>query len=338
MKYDVVTIGDASEDVFVRPVDMKITDSRSFTSGKVMSFELGEKIPIEDVVYDVGGTAANVAVGLSRCGMKTAIITAIGQDSPAERILACLDKEGVDSGCINIRQKNKTNFAVIINTPNGERTILVYHGIDYSNLNLKRSLNTSWIYLGPVGENCGEVIDQILTQVGERNARFAWNPGSYQVKAGASKFHRLLRNASVLFLNREEAIKFLDYPVHPKMEEVMKKLFQLGARIVVVTDGKEGVRAYDGEVFYQVDIIRNVTRVDATGAGDSFASGFMARFIDGQAKGELDRDVICDALKYGIVNSTSVVAQIGAQKGLLSVSAIEKGIAEHPRLRVDIYN
>ncbi|MEK9155792.1 MAG: carbohydrate kinase family protein [Patescibacteria group bacterium] len=337
MKYDIVTIGDVSEDVFIRPAELKISESKSVTTGRVMSFELGEKIPIEEVDYDIGGSAANVAVGLSRIGLKTALTSVIGTDSPGEKIRRRLEAEGVNMEHLNIKELNKTNFAVILNTKDGERTIFVYRGINYQNLKVKKGTKTKWYFVAPLGQDSDLIFRELSECARERDLQVAWNPGSYQIKAGASKYRSFLKNVTVLFVNREEGIKFTDYPIRPKDEDVMKRLRSFGPKIVVMTNGKEGAKVYDGKIFYHGSIIKDVKRVDATGAGDSFATGFLAKLmLDG--KDQLySKELICNALKYGIVNSTSVIAHIGAQRGLLNLAGIEAAITAHPRLQAEVY-
>jgi sugar/nucleoside kinase (ribokinase family) len=76
--------------------------------------------------------------------------------------------------------------------------------------------------------------------------------------------------------------------------------------------------------------------VDATGAGDSFASAFVGRFI-GKAKDNFtDQYLISEALKAGIINSTSVVNKLGAEEGLLSKSGIDEGLVNNPRMVVEV--
>jgi sugar/nucleoside kinase (ribokinase family) len=125
-------------------------------------------------------------------------------------------------------------------------------------------------------------------------------------------------------LNREEAIKFIDYPVKPTDTEVMKKMFLFGPKIIVVTNGKEGAKAYDGHNFYHIDAFNSIRKVDATGAGDSFATGFSGKLISEGWRGENNSELIVEALKWGVVNSSSVLGYVGAQKGLLNSSEIEK--------------
>jgi len=316
MKYDITTIGDAFEDVFVEP-DLKVRSDRDFASGKGICFEFGEKVPLKSVKYEVGGSACNIAVGMSRLGYKTSMVTAVGEDSPADKIIERLDQENVDISNINQNAKIQTGFSVIFSI-DGERTIFPFHALkDYSELKIKKSLKTEWIFLTSIGQKSEEIEKRIVKEVSENNAKFAWNPGSLQIEKGSNHFRHLLKCASVLFLNREEAIKFLNMPMKPQAEEIIKKLQLLGPKIVVVTDGKEGAKAYDGNTLYEISANRRIEVVDATGAGDAFATGFLGRLMKENWKENISPDSIDEAMKWAIKNSSSVIGYVGGQAGLL---------------------
>jgi len=87
-------------------------------------------------------------------------------------------------------------------------------------------------------------------------------------------------------------------------------LREWGSRVVVITDGHKGAWAYDGKKIYRQKATKHKT-VDTTGVGDAFGAGFVAGFIDQSAD-------INQALQWGVVNSGSAVAKIGAQNGLLT--------------------
>ncbi len=319
-KYDVVTIGDASEDIFVRPQNIKVLNDSRFVSGKAASFELGEKIMLEDVSYETGGSACNNAVAFSRQGLNTAAILAIGEDTPAEKIYQKLEEEGVTTNLIIKKKRSKSNFSVIFNIGD-ERTIFVYHGLeDYKCLKPAKKINTKYIFLAPVGDGDEEVIDGVVSQAAENNTKVLWNPGAKQIEKGAAHFRKLLQLTQILFVNREEAIKFIKLPVRPQLKELLSLLHQYGPKVVVVTDGKRGASAYDGRIFLHADALTQ-ERVDATGAGDSFASGFSGYLMNTEIEQKLPD--YKEALKWGIINSTSVVSYIGAQRGLLSSTEIQ---------------
>ncbi len=325
MKYDIVTIGDASEDIFVRPRDLKMVSDPRFVSGKGASFELGEKILLDDVQYEVGGSACNNAVAFSRQGYRAAAMVAVGEDTPGEKIENKFTKEGVDTSLVRQRVEYKTNFSVVFNI-GGERTIFVYHGLDdYSCLKPDKNMQTEWVFLAPLGEGDEEVINGVISLAAEKNVKIAWNPGGIQIKKSAQHYRKLLACTTVLFVNREEGIKFANFPVAPQPKEIIKTLQSYGVKVVVMTDGKKGATSYDGDHYYHANILP-CEKKDATGAGDSFATGFTGRLMKEET---ISPGVITEALAWGVVNSTSVVSYIGAQDGLLSQNQIEEQIAEN---------
>lgn len=332
MKSSLITIGDASEDIFVDVKDAKIEKSHKFVSGQALCFELGEKIPVKDVFFEVGGSACNTAVGFSRLGMSAGIMTALGYDSLAEKIIKKLEEESVKIKQIVWNKKINTHFSIIFNLGE-ERTILVYRSLeDYSVLIPKKSLNTKWVYLAPTGQNSEKIAERLVELAAEKNIKIVWNPGSIQIDQGVHKYKNLLLNTSILFLNRDEGIKFTRLAVKSRVEDISRLLHSMGPKIVVITEGKKGASAYDGRIFYKIDAL-DKKRVDATGAGDSFAVGFAGKLI---FENEFSKEQIIEALRWGIINSASVVNKIGAQAGLLTSTQIEDELTKHPRLFVEV--
>ena len=95
----------------------------------------------------------------------------------------------------------------------------------------------------------------------------------------------------------------------------MKISSDWGAKIVVVTNGKDGTHAYDGDLFYYVkgNVVKKVA--DTTGVGDCFGSTFVA-FL------ELTNNDIEKSLHIASKNVASVLKTIGAQNGLLKRQGI----------------
>jgi len=337
-KYDVVTIGDSSEDIFIGLNNLKSEKSFNFASGKSISFELGEKIPINNVQYEIGGTACNTAVGFGRFNFKTATISAIGNDSPGEKIRLKLSQESIDSSMV-VNSKSGSHFSLIFNLGE-ERTIFVYRTLDdYSILTPKKGLKTKWIYLGPIGQNSEAVFNRLVELAAEKSLKIAWNPGSLQIEKGVGRFKPLLTNLEILILNKEEAQKFLMMPVKNSVADMARQLCHYGPKIVVITLGKEGACVCDGVRGYRINAL-DKKRIDATGAGDSFAVGFVGKMMGNSKESKEDNDdmeKIKDALKWGIINSTSVVNKIGAQAGLLTKAEVDEELSKHPRLYVEIY-
>src|SRR3989338_3631277 len=118
----------------------------------------------------------------------------------------------------------------------------------------------------------------------------------------------MLENTDVLVLNREEANLLLGL-IHAEYEMLLKGLHLAGPEYVVITDGKNGVHAYDGKNAYYLQS-HKINVVETTGAGDAYASAFVAGLIKtGDFK---------TAMKIAMVNSESVLLHKGSKNRLLT--------------------
>ena len=123
--FDLLSIGDASIDTFMTPLESE-TVCRMDTKECLIAFSYGDKIPVKNLEFSIGGNAANNSVGAKRLGVNTAIVLTLGQDSVADMIVGRLKNEGVDPTYIIEQPATTSNYSTIINY-SGERTIFVYH-------------------------------------------------------------------------------------------------------------------------------------------------------------------------------------------------------------------
>mgnify|MGYP001592713722 FL=1 len=198
----------------------------------------------------------------------------------------------------------------------GERTILVYH--HSRKYFLPKLDKTEWIYLTSVGKNHQELHQQIIDLVEKKKIKLIFNPGTYQLKTGFKKLKKIFEATTILNINKEEAQFLVKEMINKNIKE-NKKLLEIlknyGPEIVVMTQGRKGACVYDGKEYFKMPALPG-HRVDVTGAGDSFASAFLAGFIY--------QKNIKQALKWGIINSSFTIRKIGAQEGLLKKQEIIK--------------
>lgn len=321
--YDIVTIGDCVRDIFIKPHDAEM-EKKKYGEVK-LCFEHGSKISIDEIHREIGGSACNVAVGMSRLGYQSAIIGATGTDSEAEKIHERLLLENVDTRMLKSFSKMETNFSVII-VYKGDRTVLVYRGLkDYSKVKIPKTLPTKWLYLGPVANSFQANYKDIIRLVSEKSISLAINPGHRQIVEGREALKRLIYVSKVLIVNKEEAIDLTKMSTFSTIKELLKRIKSYGVEVVLITDGKNGAYSYGGNDFLGIKI-HQVETIDTTGAGDAFSSGFLGSFIR--------NNDIPEAMKWGVINSASVVTDFGAQKKLMTRQELEKYSQSAP----DVYN
>lgn len=310
---NLLSLGDASIDSFLAPTD---TDVECKVDSKecVICFPYGDKIPVKSLEFSVGGNAANNAVGLRRLGIKSGIVTTLGDDSVAAQIMDTLQKEHVDLTFAFKQPETRSNYSTVINY-SGERTIFVYHAPRSYEFPIKLP-NVEWIYLTSMGENFEPFYNHIADWLGKNpSTKLGFNPGSWQLRADPKKLKEILSLTHIIFVNKEEAKKLTGVATEVNEKDLLIALSKLGPKISVITDGENGSFAFDSrnsnereKGFFKVGILP-ISAYERTGAGDAFASGCLAALIK--------EKTLEEALLWGVCNSSSVIGFTGAQKGLL---------------------
>lgn len=320
--FDLIGVGDITLDVFMNMKDAELHCDINKKACK-LCVGFGDKVPIDSItnIYGVGN-APNVAVGVSRLGMKSAMYGVLGNDYVGKEMYHVLKHEGVATDYLRYDKKNPSDYSVVL-MYNGDRTILVYH--ETRAYRLPAMKKSHWLFLGSIGQDPTQIHKQVLDYINKHNVKLAFNPGPVQQRQGLKKLKPLFKNTEVLFLNKEEAQRILE--TRRGIKSLSKELYTLGVKIVVITDGAEGSYVYDGEKFYHANVATNKV-FESTGCGDAYATGFIAALHTGQS--------IEDALKWGTCNAGSVLQYLGAQEGLLNRSKIKTVVKKTKSLQVKI--
>lgn len=316
MTYDVVAVGNAVIDALLTldPQDPKCTYD---ASANTLQIEAGRKLLAKGCYISVGGGACRVAIGVSRLGYKTALVAEIGKDEFAQKILNTLQADGVDAQYIR-QETEQTSFTVGLNYKN-DRTLITNHVI-YDHTFPLTDLQTSWIYLGSLGDVWEHVYASVAAYAGRIETRLLVNPGATQFRAGVEKLLPVLRATYVLCVNKEEAAQLAGASRGTQMQELLQKVKSLGPRIVIITDGQEGSFAVDTDgVMYHMPIVP-AEIVEKTGAGDAYVTGFLAAMLHGHH--------LKTGMEWGTINAASVISHPGSHEALLTVSKLEEMLSD----------
>ncbi len=308
--YDIITFGSATRDILVTPKKVtSLSYNKEQISNSQVCFPIGSKIDLDEITFLSGGGGTNTAATFAKQGFKTAFCGTVGKDLAGQEIINELKQLSIDTWFIQKTDKKPTNHSVVILNSGLDRTILAYRGaaeiLEQKNIPFKH-LKTRWLYLAPLTGLLCDSFEELVDHAVKHGIRVAANPSMAQFSL--PRFREIVKKIDILFLNQEEAA-FLTKISIDKEQEIFKKLDGMCPGIVVMTKGGQGVVVSDGQHIYSAVPPVNRSIVDTTGAGDSFASGFVSEFMRG---GDVEK-----AIQLGMGNSVGCLSAVGAKNGLL---------------------
>ncbi|MDR2065563.1 MAG: adenosine kinase [Prevotellaceae bacterium] len=225
--------------------------------------------------YDIvaGGSAANTVNGLGKLGIKTAFIGKTGKDELGGFFIEDMKKNGTLPKLLTA-EKTTGNCKVLI-TPDGERTMCTYLGaaIDLCEKDLCREQFEGYEYLhieGYLVQN-HELMKRALELAKQHRITVSLDMASFNVVDENKKFMSEILNkyVDIIFANEEEARSFTG-----KEPQAALDILAEICKIAIVKIGSAGSYVKQGNEFYRIKPVQ-AKAIDATGAGDLYASGFL---------------------------------------------------------------
>jgi len=331
-KIDILAIGDIATDVFIKIKEAETECDNTGNQCK-LCLNYGGKVPYEsNETCHAVGNSSNVAISASRLGLKSALMTNIGSDNNSEECLYKLKEEKVDTNFIKQELGKPNNYHYVL-WYKTERTILVKHEkYQYGwvkNRESEKYQPPTWVYLSSLGEDSLPFHSEIVEYLKRHETvKLAFQPGTFQIRLGQELLNDVYKRTDLFISNHEEAIKILQKEGESDLSiskatipELLKMIYDLGPKIVVITDGKDGAYSYDGKDSLFMKTLPQIP-IESTGAGDSFSAAFLAALI-------LEKG-ISEALIWGSINAMSVVSYVGPHRGLLNKEQIEEYIKNAP--------
>ncbi|MCC6563954.1 carbohydrate kinase family protein [Candidatus Uhrbacteria bacterium] len=307
-RFDVLTIGSATQDAFIRSTALEEHHDDDAPDGIAACFLMGSKMSADELTFSSGGGATNAGTTFARWGLKTACLTRIGKDLNGASLLADLKTEKIDTRFVQTDPKLQTAYSVILLSGSGHRAIFTHRGASQAldrqafpwHHWTKKLANTriaKWIYLTSVGGDMKTLAD-IFEHASRTKTRIAWNPGNKELEKGMKPLKRFILQTDILSLNKEEADALGG----------LKAVGDLPRGAFLLTEGGHGATVRSqGKTFHASAL--KVKRINTTGAGDAFGSGFVASWMHK----EDPRAAMADAL----LNATGVITHMGAHAGIL---------------------
>jgi len=246
----------------------------------------------EGAVEHPGGSPANVAYGLGLLGIRTALLTSIGDDDRGRAIEAHLQRAGVTL-LPGSRTPGRTASATATLAADGSATYdfdIRWELPPVAPPSLPKVLHTGSIatFLAP-----GAAAVRALLEQAHRECVITYDPNIRPALLGSQAeartiFEELVPLTDVVKLSDEDA-RWL-YP-DLQLEDTAARILGLGAGLAVVTRGSEGSLLATADLQLVVPAVRS-TVADTIGAGDSYMAaliyGLLARGTDGLAPAVLE--------------------------------------------------
>ena len=288
-----------------------------------------------------GGAPANVAVGLSRLDAAPAFWTRLGGDPFGDFLRETLVAEGVPTGAFE-RVDGNTTLAVVSPPGVDGRRFRFYgsgdvtFGFEPDSVPEDALASASWVHLGGVALTHSDgraAMRELAAAAAARGCTVSFDVNyredlvpDGEREAVVDAVREIVADSDVVFASDEDvAATGLSAS---DGAELGRDLLELGPHTAVVTLGEAGaVVTSSAAAPWSEGIARHdgfaVEAVDATGAGDAFTAGLIARLAEGEAEADLD-----EAVAFANATAAISVREEGGMTALPAKAGVESFLAE----------
>lgn len=271
-----------------------------------------------------GGAPANVASGLVKLGIPSALISAVGMDEPGNRLLQLLQQVGVQTSGIQQYSTAPTRQVFVLRSDEGEREFAGFGErqsnefadtlLQASQIPEKLFLDADFLVLGTLAlayPQSREAIIHALKMADRYNLKILvdinWRPVFWSNPLDARRFiPDLLKQVDFVKLSAEEAELFFNttdpISIHSQLDSIEG---------VMITDGEKGCSYSLGEFQGKIPAFA-VNVVDTTGAGDAFVAGFIHQIYQYGIRGLNDPETMQKMIIYALAVAALTVTKPGA--------------------------
>jgi 5-dehydro-2-deoxygluconokinase len=284
---------------------------------------------VEHFSRHLGGSSANMAVGMARLGRRVAIISSLGDDALADYLLGFLNKEGIDARRVSRVAGFGTSLCLTEVSPPDRFPQVFYRykpadsqvqvGEDEIALVRRARMfvtNGTSLCASPSRESTARALEQARAARVRTVFDVDYRPSSWSSPEDAGRAARLVLPWVDVVIGNEDEVALLTG--RRDGAEQVEAVLDLGVSLLVRKRGADGVEAFTRETSASVPPMK--VEVGSTiGAGDGFASGFLAALLDGRA--------LEDCLRYGNAAAAVVVSRVSCSDAMPYPHEVEAMLA-----------
>jgi fructokinase len=269
-----------------------------------------------------GGSPANIAMNTKRLGINSLVASSVGKDGLGRFLMNHLEAAGLDSSCVHMVDY-PTSMVLVTKSKNAPIPIF-YRGADYHlpySEQLQEAVENSKIIhfsCWPISKQPSRSVIERLIEVARKNdVIVCFDPNYHEMiwdrkEDGRDYVRSMIGKVDIIKPSEDDAERIFgkDTP-----ENQIEKFIELGAKLVIMTLGKDGALVSNGTETIKFNTLATEI-VDTTGAGDAFWSGFYAALVKNYT--------IKEALSIGFAVSAYKLRFTGAVVELPKLEAIKE--------------
>lgn len=273
--YDLISVGNISIDLYFRGETLTKSKDR-------FNLAIGGKYYSDYFHEDIGGGGVNVAAGVAKLGLRTAVFGKIGDNAYKEVILKKLTDKNISTEFCQI-EEDYYKISTIILTEKGERTIIHYetptHLVKEFFLH-KELKKAKHIYFSPLPNlNLSEKKKMITYLKGDQTLTFV-NLSALDCRRPVKELTDFFDALDILIINSHEYSELIKRPYEKiNFKKLEINLPYLKDRILIITDAEKGSYGYYKNEMYFQEAVKIKKILDTTGCGDAYTAGFIAQYI-----------------------------------------------------------
>lgn len=268
-----------------------------------------------------GGSPSNIAMNVKKLGSQSLVASAVGEDGFGKFLINHLINAGIDTSLVQ-QVKDSTSMVVVTKSKSTPVPIF-YRGADF-HLAYTPKLEEALIHSKIVHFSCWPIsrkpardtIEKVIQTARINDTLVCFDPNYHPMiwekdEDGVEYVKSIISKVDIVKPSEDDAERLFGQDTH---DNQLKKFLDLGAKLVIMTLGKEGAIVSNGKETIKLDTLATEI-VNTTGAGDAFWSGFYSGIVQGYT--------IKQALSLGMSVSAYKLKFAGAITELPELEAIK---------------
>lgn len=311
---------------FEEKIEFQNKENDILTIGEMLidmiSADYGDNFECNTYNKFFGGSPSNIAMNVKKLGVNSIVASVVGEDGLGKFLMNHLNNAKMDCKCI---QKVDYSTSMVLVTKSKKSPVpIFYRDADYHLAYtpvLEEALKNSKIVhfsCWPISRKpARETIEKVIDEARKNNVLVCFDPNYHPMiwekkEDGLDYIKAIISKVDIVKPSEDDAERLFGKDSN---ENQIEKFLKLGAKLVIMTLGKDGAIVSNGVETIKFDTLATEV-VDTTGAGDAFWSGFYTGIVKGYT--------IKDALHLGFAVSAYKLKHIGAVVDLPKIEKIKE--------------